>query len=97
MSDEQLTILVIDADPVSRANIRTAVEGIPGARLLAETDSSLYGYELIRQNRPKVVFLDLTGETEKSLALASRISSFFKDVLIIASCADEISLSLIHI
>lgn len=93
MSDEQLTIVVIDSDPVSRANIRMSVEDIPGARLLAETDSSLYGYELIRQNRPKVVFLDLTGEIEKRLALAARISSFFKDVLIIASCADEMTAS----
>jgi pilus assembly protein CpaE len=82
---EALTVLIIDADPDARSAIQSAVSGVPGASVIAETDSPLYGYELIRQNRPKVVFLDLSGDPEKNLALAQRISSFFKDVLIVAS------------
>lgn len=85
---EPLSVLIIDAEPVNREAIRAAVTGVPGASVIAETDSPLYGYELIRQNRPKVVFLDLGGDPEKNLALAQRISSFFKDVLIVASHDD---------
>lgn len=88
---EHLTVLIIDEDPVAQATIRTAVEGINGAQVLAETDSLVYGYELIRQNRPKVVFLDLRSDPEKTLEVARRISSFFKDVLIVVS-GQEISL-----
>jgi pilus assembly protein CpaE len=82
---EQLTVMIIDEDPVARATIRATVEALNGAEVIAETDSLVYGYELIRQNRPKVVFLDLQQSPAKSLDVAKRVSSFFKEVLIVAS------------
>lgn len=91
---EQLTVLIIDEDPVARATIRTSVEGINGATVIAETDSLVYGYELTRQNRPKVIFLDLRQDPQKTLEMAQRISSFFKEVLIVVS-GHESSLELI--
>jgi pilus assembly protein CpaE len=82
---EHLTVLVIDEDPAARAVIRDTVAGISGTEIIAETDSLVYGYELIRQNRPKMVFLDLRENPERALEVAQRISSFFKEVLIVVS------------
>jgi len=81
----QFSVLIIDSDPLVRSIISDAVTATPGASLLAETDSPMYGYELLRQNRPEIVFLDLSKEPAKTLVLAHRISTFFKDVLIIGS------------
>lgn len=83
-----LTVVIIEENPAVRALLQTALLGIPGVEILAETDSLVYGYELIRQNRPKVVFLDLRENAAKSLDTARRISSYFKDVLLIASGPD---------
>ncbi len=82
---ENLTVLIIDEVPAARATIHAAVDSISGASILAETDSLVYGYELVRQNRPKMVFLDLREDPARSLDVARRISSFFKDVLIVVS------------
>lgn len=83
-----LSVVIIEEEPAVRALLHTALLGISGVEILAETDSLVYGYELIRQNRPKVVFMDLRENSAKSLDTAKRISSYFKDVLIIASGSD---------
>ncbi len=82
---ENLTVVIIDEDPAVRALIQNALLAVPGVEILAETDSLVYGYELIRQNRPKVVFIDLRDDAAKSLETAKRISSYFKEVLMIGS------------
>lgn len=85
---KNLTVVIIDEDPAVRALLQTALLGIAGVEILAETDSLVYGYELIRQNRPKIVFMDLRDDASKSLDTARRISSYFKEVMIVASGRD---------
>lgn len=82
---DHLTVIIIDEDPAVRSLLQTTLLGIPGVEILAETDSLVYGYELIRQNRPKMVFMDLRDDASKSLDTARRISSYFKDVVLVAS------------
>jgi pilus assembly protein CpaE len=82
---DKLTVIIIDEDPAVRFLLQNALLGIPGVEILAETDSLVYGYELIRQNRPKIVFMDLRSDASKSLDTAKRISSYFKEVMIVAS------------
>lgn len=82
---ENLTIIIIDEDPNVRALIRSVFDGVGGVEILAETDSLVYGYELIRQNRPKMVFMDLRSDPGRTLEMASRISAFFKEVLMVIS------------
>lgn len=91
---ENLTVLIIDEDPAVRAMIRSVFEGVNGLEILAETDSLVYGYELIRQNRPKMVFMDLRNEPGKTLEMASRVSAYFKEVLMVVS-GHEMSLDTI--
>jgi pilus assembly protein CpaE len=91
---ENLTIMIIDEDPNVRALIRSVFDGVQGVEILAETDSLVYGYELIRQNRPKMVFLDLRSDPSRTLETAKRVSSFFKEVLLVVS-GEEMSLDMI--
>jgi pilus assembly protein CpaE len=85
---DTLRIIIIDEDSAVRCLLQNALLGIPDVEILAETDSLIYGYELIRQNRPQMVFMDLRSDASKSLDTAKRISSYFKEVLIVASGQD---------
>ena len=78
-------IVIIDENPEARLLIRESVQGYSDLHVLAETDSLIYGYELIRQNRPELVFIDLRDNIQQSLDLVSRISSYFRDTLIFVS------------
>lgn len=82
---ENFQVLIIDEDADARSIIYQTLTEIPGVEVLAETDSLVYGYELIRQNRPGMVFVDLRDEPEKTLAVVKRISTYFKETLIIVS------------
>jgi pilus assembly protein CpaE len=82
---ENLSVLIIDEDPVTRILIRGVFEGMNGLDMLTDTDSLVYGYELIRQNRPKLVFLDLRENPAKALEMAQRVSAYFKEVFIVVS------------
>ncbi len=86
-----ITAIIIDKDPVARGTIRDTYQEIGNVDILAETDSLIYGYELVRQNRPDMVFIDLREDTDKSLELISRIGTYFRDILIVVS-GEEISL-----
>lgn len=91
---DNLSVLIIDESSEARALIRSGLEGLPGIEILAETDSLVYGYELIRQNRPAMVFLDLRDDPDKTLEMANRISSYFKEVFIVVS-GNEMTLEMI--
>jgi len=85
---ENLSILIIDEDPAVRILIRSVFEGMNGLDMLLDTDSLVYGYELIRQNRPKLVFLDLRDDGGKSLEMAQRVSAYFKEVFMVITARD---------
>jgi pilus assembly protein CpaE len=85
---ENLSILIIDEDPAVRILIRSVFEGMNGLDMLLDTDSLVYGYELIRQNRPKLVFLDLREDGGKSLEMAQRVSAYFKEVFMVITARD---------
>lgn len=89
-----LSVIIIDEDAATRSLIRHTLSNTQGINILAETDSLVYGYELIRQNRPNMVFLDLRQDPAKTLDMAKRITSFFKEVLLVAS-GTEMSLDMI--
>lgn len=82
---DHLTVVIIDEDPAVRALLQSTLSGIAGVEILAETDSLVYGYELIRQNRPKMVFMDLRDDASRSLDMAKRVSSYFKEVMLVSS------------
>jgi len=84
----KIQVLIIDEDAAARQALREALESIPMAEIMAETDSLVYGYELIRQNKPQMVFVDLRSDPQRTLEMVSRASTFFKQTLIVVSGSD---------
>ncbi|MEB3286278.1 MAG: AAA family ATPase [Vampirovibrionales bacterium] len=80
-----VTVLIIDQDADSRWLLRDTLSTQQQLSVIAETDSLVYGYEIIRQNHPQVVFVDLKDDPQKTLEVIHRISTYFKDILIIVS------------
>lgn len=92
----KLRVIIIDENDKSRHQISQALLSYSGnVEVLAETDSLVYGYELIRQNRPDIVFVDFREDRNKTLETMRRISTYFKEVMIIAS-GEDISLDIIR-
>lgn len=81
----QIQVLIIDQDPAIRTMIRETLTASEYFTVMAETDSLVYGYELIRQNHPQLVFVDLREDQQKTLEVVNRISTYFKEVLIVLS------------
>ncbi len=79
------TAIIIEHDPEARAAIRDAYNELGIVEILAETDSLIYGYELVRQNRPDMVFVDLREDQTKSLEIMTRISTYFKEIMVVTS------------
>ncbi|MBX2860888.1 MAG: AAA family ATPase [Vampirovibrio sp.] len=80
-----VNIIIIEQDPDTQAVIRQAAEAAGNVIVIAETDSLIYGYELVRQNQPQMVFVDLREDTAKTLEIVEKISTYFKDTMIVVS------------
>lgn len=78
-----IEVIVIDQEDTSRALTCETLSKLAYVHITAETDSLLYGYELVRQNRPAVVFIDLREDGRKSLEIVNRISTYFKETMVI--------------
>ncbi|MBY0405243.1 MAG: AAA family ATPase, partial [Cyanobacteria bacterium] len=78
-------IVVIDQSPEGRETIGGALSNIPYVEIIAETDNLIYGYELVRQNRPQMVFIDIRENPHQTLEYVQKISTYFKDTLIVVS------------
>lgn len=87
-------IVIIEEDPAVCGMIRDTALSMENVVVLAETDSLIYGYELVRQNRPQMVFIDIRSDTAKSLEVVERIATYFKETLIVVS-GHEMSLQTI--
>jgi pilus assembly protein CpaE len=93
-----IRVVIIDENPLNRRLIRDALVTEPDLEVLAETDSLVYGYELVRQNRPNLVFIDLRDVDqqqwpEKSLETIAKITTYFKETLVVVS-GENMSLEL---
>ncbi|MDH4378993.1 MAG: AAA family ATPase [Vampirovibrionales bacterium] len=88
-----ITVVLIDSDPSVRALVRHTLQMQGGGSefftVIAETENPAYGYELIRQHCPQVVFMDVLDA--KSFDILQRIGTYFKDVMVVAS-GDDLTL-----
>ncbi|MFN8614569.1 MAG: response regulator [Vampirovibrionales bacterium] len=85
-----ITAILIDSDPSVRALIRHTLQGKgnynDSIAVVGETENTAYGYELIRQHHPDLVFLDVTDS--KGFEILERIGTYFKDTMVVASGQD---------
>lgn len=78
-------IVVIERDEQIRSLIHSSVSNLPYAEVIASTDNLIYGYELVRQNRPQMVFIDIREDPRKTLEIIERIAIYFKETMIVVS------------
>lgn len=81
-------VLIIDENLENRTLIRETLVSDQQIEILAETESLVYGYEMIRQNRPHLAFIDLRQNPEKTLETIQRISTYFRDTIMVVSGAN---------
>lgn len=87
-------VLIIDESAENRALIQQTLMGDSQIEIMAETESLVYGYEMIRQNRPHMAFIDLRQNPDKTLETIQRISTYFRDTILVVSGTD-INMSLL--
>jgi pilus assembly protein CpaE len=75
--------ILIDEDPSVRGQIRDGLLAMGDVEVITETDNLVFGYEMIRQHHPELVFIDLRGE--RSLEILRRIGMYFKDIMVVVS------------
>ncbi|MDX2085585.1 MAG: AAA family ATPase [Candidatus Melainabacteria bacterium] len=85
MSRRVAQVVIIEEDANARGLIRESLESLPNLEVLAETESHVYGYELVRHNRPQLVFVDLRNDPTKGLETVRKISTYFRDTLVFVS------------
>ncbi len=71
---DQITVVIIDKDENSRKHLKTLLSEVPWVKIVSETADLNRGYEVIRQNKPSIVVLDLYPIVEQALELAEKIS-----------------------
>ncbi len=85
---EPIRAILIDEDPAIRAVIRDALLTMGDVSIVTETDNLVYGYEMIRQHHPDLVFVDLRDDdagNNRGLEIIRRIGVYFKDIMVVAS------------
>jgi two-component system LytT family response regulator len=75
--------LIVDDEAPGRANLRLALQAVPGWRLLAECDSAASARSALAQTPADVVFLDIQMPRESGLQLARELSRLPKPPLIV--------------
>lgn len=85
MEGGNISVIIIEADKDSRELLKSTLADIDDVEVLAETESLLYGYEMVRQNQPKLVFIDLRQDIGQVLSIIERIATYHQETMIFAS------------
>jgi pilus assembly protein CpaE len=91
MATKKLQVVLIEADPDTRYLLRETLLSLADVEIIAETDSLVYGYELVRQNKPHLVLIDLRDHIAPSLQVIERMATYQHDSMVFAS-GEELSL-----
>lgn len=82
---DTIRAILIDEDPIVRGEIRDALLSMGDVSIICETDNLVYGYEMVRQHHPELVFLDVRQDNSRGMEILRRIGTYFKDIMVVAS------------
>ena len=82
-NDKPLRILLADDHPIVRAGIRAELEKLPDVTVVGEASDGREAIELIKENRPNVVFMDISMRGLNGLEATGRITKEFPQVRVI--------------
>lgn len=85
MTETSDTIRVVLADdhPIVRAGIRAELERLPRVQIVGEASDGREALELVKAQRPQVVFMDISMRGLNGLEATARISKEFPQVRVI--------------
>ena len=81
--EKTIRIVLADDHPVVRAGIRAELERMPGVEVLGEASDGRSALELIKAQRPNIVFMDISMPGLNGLETTVRIAKEFPDVKVI--------------
>lgn len=81
----QISTIIIHQEVYYRDLLRQTLGGSASCHVIAETDSFVYGYELIRQNHPRLVLIDWRDDGQKTLDLVRRITTLMPECFVVVT------------
>src|SRR6266478_725554 len=81
--EKTIRIVLADDHPVVRAGIRAELERMPGVEVLGEASDGRSALEMIKAQRPNIVFMDISMPGLNGLETTVRIAKEFPDVKVI--------------
>lgn len=73
ISQQEITAIIVDDEPLARRGLRLRLEAMDGVRLVAECANGREALERIRELRPDVVFLDIQMPGINGLQLVQQL------------------------
>jgi DNA-binding NarL/FixJ family response regulator len=80
---KQIRIILTDDHPVVRAGIRAELEKLPGVQVIAEASDGREALELVKAQKPDVVFMDISMRGLNGLEATARITKEVPGVRVI--------------
>ncbi|MBN2410660.1 AAA family ATPase [candidate division KSB1 bacterium] len=80
-----IKIVVVNLSETEESTVRKIIKDIPNAEIVAQTSQFLDGYDIIKNENPDIVIINLYQAEEKALNLAERISTNLPNVTLFLS------------
>ncbi len=90
----KIPMVIIDNNEKTRIQLMELLEGVNYIELIGDFDNLLVGYDFIAQEKPQLVIIDLTENTDLALEIVEKISKIDKNTVIFA-CSENVSTEMV--
>lgn len=80
-----IKIVLVNLSDTAESSIEKIVKDLPNVEIVAQTLQFLEGYDIIKNEKPDIVIINLYQAEEKALALAERISTNLSNITLFLS------------
>lgn len=86
---EFISVIVIDNDKESLLTIKENFKNLNYVKIIAEVDNLTAGYNLILQNKPNLVIIDISSNVDWALNIIEKLTHQLKDIIIFVSSEES--------
>ncbi len=90
----QMSMVIIDSNLDSKTNLENLVEQIPHIKLIGAYDDLLSGYEVVLEQKPEIIYIDLSENTDLAIETIEKITKKNKNTVVFVS-AENINTNLV--